>query len=69
MCVYNTVTSTGVVDSSGVEFFYTSQPRRHEAGILTLGHAVNRFMVVPPRADRFDIIGKCAPDCTSQVSC
>ena len=56
------------MDSSGVEFFYTSQPRTHEAGILNLGHVVNNFMVIPPRAERFDIIGKCAAECTSQVS-
>ena len=59
----------GIVDSSGIEFFYTSQPREQEAGILNLGHVVNRFMVVPPRANNFTIIGKCGGECTSQVSC
>ena len=56
-----------MVDSSGVEFFYTSQPRQHEAGILNVGHLVNRFMVIPPRTDKYDIIGLCSSTCTSQV--
>ena len=55
------------MDSSGIQFFYTSEPREHEAGILNLGHLVNNFMVIPPRTERFDIIGKCASECTSQV--
>lgn len=55
------------MDSSGVEFFYTSEPRQFEAGIMNLGHVVDNSMIIPPRTDRYDIIGKCAPECTTQV--
>jgi hypothetical protein len=59
---------TGVVDSSGIQFFYTSEPPQFEAGILNLGHLIfNNLMVIPPRTERYDIIGKCTPECTSQV--
>ena len=54
-------------DSSGVEFFYLSQPRSEEAGIITLGHHVNNAMIIPPRTSRHDIFGKCSGVCTSQV--
>lgn len=57
----------GVMDSSGIELFYTSQPREHEAGILTLGHVVTSSMLIPPRTDKYDIIGMCVAQCTSQV--
>ena len=56
------------MDSSGVQFFYTSKPRQFEAGILNLGHMVDNSMVIPPRTDRYDIIGTCAPECTLQVN-
>ena len=58
----------GVMDSSGIEFFYTSEPREHEAGILNLGYNVNGFMIIPPNTPRYDIIGYCDPQCTSRVS-
>ena len=60
--------TVGVMDSSGVEFFYTSEPREHEAGILNLGYNVNRLMVIPPNTPRYDVIGYCDPQCTSRVS-
>ena len=72
LCVYTAYTincpTLGVMDSSGVEFFYTSEPREHEAGILNLGYGVNRFMVIPPNTPRYDVIGYCDPQCTSTVS-
>jgi len=58
---------TGGIDSSGIEFFYTSTPRQHDAGILSLGHRVNRFMIIPPNAGSYSIMGKCSAECTSQV--
>ena len=58
----------GVLDSSGVEFFYTSNPPVHEAGILTLGHSVSRKMVIPPKADNFVIQSACPAVCTQNVS-
>ena len=58
---------TGVLDSSGVEFFYTSSPRQHDAGILFVGHAVTFTMVIPPNAADYSILGVCSPTCTDFV--
>ena len=56
-----------MIDNSGIQFFYTSTRRQHDAGILTLGHAVNRFMIVPPNAESYSILGECSSQCTSAV--
>ena len=64
-CVYTL--QLGMKDSSGIEFFYLSEPRAEDAGIITLGHHVNNAMIIPPRTSRYDIFGKCGGVCTSQV--
>ena len=56
-----------MIDNSGIEFFYTSTPRQHDAGILTVGHNVNRLMIVPPNTGSYYILGECPADCTTQV--
>ena len=58
----------GVLDSSGLEFFYTSNPPALEAGILVLGHLTIRNMVIPPKAENFIIEVVCPTDCTQSVS-
>ena len=58
----------GIRDSSGFQFFFENSPREHNAGILTIGHEVNRFMIVPPMATNYGITGVCSGQCTSQVS-
>ena len=63
----NTQPLTGVIDNSGIEFFYTSTPRQHDAGILTVGHAVVRFMVIPPNTESYSVVGECSEDCTRTV--
>ena len=59
----------GVIDNSGIEFFYTSTPRQHDAGILTVGHAVDREMIIPPNTASYYIVGECSADCTKRVCC
>ena len=39
----------------------------HRAGVLYLGHNVNRFMIVPPKSSQFNITSVCTAECTSQV--
>ena len=56
-----------MIDNSGVEFFYTSTPRQHEAGILTVGHTVSRLMIIPPNTESYYIVGECSADCTRMV--
>lgn len=55
-----------IVDSSGIEFFYTSGRREHDAGIMNVGHFVQNIMVIPPNAANYTIIGQCSPECTSE---
>ena len=57
-----------MTDNSGIEFFYTSIRRQHDAGILTLGHHIDRVMIIPPNAESYSIIGMCSADCTRTVS-
>ena len=58
---------TGVIDNSGIEFFYTSTRRQHDAGIFSVGHSVNRLMVIPPNTQSYSILGECSDDCTNAV--
>ena len=55
---------TGVVDSSGMIFYYIDTPRQHNAGILEVGHQVNQFMIIPPKARNYTIFGFCSAGCT-----
>ena len=59
----------GIVDSSGLQFFYTTTEPKHRAGVLYMGVAVSPVMVVPPGQDRFIVTGECSPDCLDRVSC
>ena len=58
---------TGVIDNSGIEFFYTSTPRQHDAGIMSVGHGVVREMIIPPNTGSYYIVGECSAECTSRV--
>jgi hypothetical protein len=68
MCAYNPFTITGVVDSSGLRFYYTNQARAQNAGIMYFGHIVTRNMLVPPRTNNYTIAGICTAECTNAVS-
>lgn len=56
-----------IIDSSGIEFFYTSVARTHEAGILRLGNTISITMAIPPGASDYNIFGDCSGLCTSEV--
>ena len=58
---------TGTRDSSGIRFFYSSQPREHDAGILEVGHEVDPFMFIPPNTPNYIVGGMCIADCTNRV--
>ncbi len=62
------ISNADVLDSSGMEFFYTSSPPEYEAAILEIGHQVTPTMVIPPNSASFTIFGKCKSDCTEAVS-
>ena len=60
--------ATGIVDSSGVRFFYTDQPPDQKAEILVVGHNVVGHMIIPPRVEKYTIYGYCSQRCTNAVS-
>ena len=59
---------TGIMDSSGMRFFYTDQPPQHNAGIITLGQPFLGHMIVPPNVAEYTITGHCIGRCTNTVS-
>ena len=65
MCAY---VYAGVVDSSGLKFFYNTEEPRHRAGIMYLGMAVTRAMMVPPRTSQYTVTAVCSANCTNQAS-
>ena len=58
----------GIVDSSGLQFFYTTEEPEHRAGVLFMGVAVSPVLVVPPGQDQFAVTGECSFDCLDRVS-
>ena len=59
---------SGIVDSSGMEFFYTTTPPQQRAGILAVGHLVSNIMIIPPNAENFTVTSLCPGSCTRSVS-
>ncbi|XP_047468421.1 uncharacterized protein LOC125024667 [Penaeus chinensis] len=55
----------GVVDASGIRIFHTENLREHDAGILTLGHAVSPMQIVPP-SRKWLSVGHCDSSCTNK---
>ena len=58
----------GIVDSSGLEFFYTTKEPEHRAGVLFLGLPISPVLVLPPGQDEFVVTAECSFDCLDQVS-
>jgi len=58
----------GIVDSSGIRFFYTEQLRSNDAGVLRLGHSLSPVsIVIPQNQTSFPVRGDCSNDCLEQV--
>ena len=62
-----TLFNTGVIDNSGMRFYYTSIRREHDAGLLSLGNSVSTAMIIPPNATNYTIAGLCTSKCTKKV--
>ena len=58
----------GTLDSSGLRVWYTKTPREHEAGILTVGHFVHPYHVIPPNSQNFVSTGLLTEKCSKDVS-
>nr|XP_039270022.1 DBH-like monooxygenase protein 1 homolog [Styela clava] len=55
---------SGVRDSSGIRFTYTSTLRKYEIGIIEIGNLVNSLQhFIPPGAESFKSIGHCSDAC------
>jgi len=54
----------GIVDQSGIRFYYTKKLRKYPAGIMEVGLEYNAKNSVPPRATAFRVSGYCAKECT-----
>ena len=65
---FETTIFSGVVDSSGMEFFYSNTPPRHRAGLMSVGHSVRNIMIIPPNAENYTITSACPGSCTQTVS-
>ena len=59
---------SGIVDSSGIEFFYTKQKPLYEAGALSIAQPIIPVMIIPPRDEFFWHTATCLSSCTDKVS-
>lgn len=55
-----------ILDSSGLRFHYTSQLRKYQAGLLTVGWVVTQRMIIPPHQESWETEGYCVEDCTKE---
>jgi len=62
------VDTTGLIDSSGLKFYYTKMLRSHDAGIMELGLEYTDKMALPPGLPLWKLVGYCIPECTRVVS-
>uniref|UniRef100_T1J167 DOMON domain-containing protein n=1 Tax=Strigamia maritima TaxID=126957 RepID=T1J167_STRMM len=55
------------VDSSGIQFHYTSQLRKYDLGVMELGLEYTPKMAIPPLENEFTLHGHCIPECTEKA--
>ena len=68
ICTCNFYTlNIGVIDNSGMRFYYINTAREHDAGMLSLGNFVSANMLIPPGATNYTIAGLCTDKCTNKV--
>ena len=51
-----------------MRIWYTTTPRLHDAGMLTVGHIVGPYQVIPPNSENFVTFGIMTEECTNKVS-
>lgn len=57
-----------IVDSSGMELFYSTTRPVHLAGSLSISVPIIPLMIIPPGANRFSYTATCIPSCTEKVA-
>lgn len=60
---------TGLIDSSGLRFFHTTDIRNYDAGVIEAGLWVSLFHTIPPGMPEFRSEGHCTLECLEEVSC
>ena len=56
-----------MVDNSGLKFYYTTNLRKHDAGVLSVGIDPNWRHIIPPGQDRVVSEGQCVEECTQKA--
>ncbi|GBP39913.1 MOXD1 homolog 1 [Eumeta japonica] len=56
-----------VLDSSGIRVHFTSELRRHDAGVLGLGVGVSALHVIPPKQLQYRTAGICSAECSRKM--
>ncbi|XP_068702591.1 DBH-like monooxygenase protein 1 [Montipora foliosa] len=56
----------GMIDSSGLRLYYTKRLRKYDAGMLYVGAAVDRSMMIPPKEKSWEFNGFCSEECTKE---
>lgn len=56
-----------MIDSSGLRFYHTKQLRKYDAGVLQIGEAVTKYMLIPPKQTGWETDGFCTKECTQKV--
>ena len=57
----------GIVDSSGLELYYTKTHRKYEAFNMGIGSGFDNRFFVPPKQNNFWISGHCSTKCFQKV--
>ena len=53
----------GIVDDSGLKWYYTDLVRAHDIGVFYIGHVFNKNLRIPPQTDSFLVSGYCSSNC------
>ncbi|XP_031554202.1 DBH-like monooxygenase protein 1 isoform X2 [Actinia tenebrosa] len=57
---------SGIIDNSGVRFFYTPNLRKYDAGVFTVGSSVSPWLMVPPKQRKWLTTSSCSRSCTEK---
>ena len=59
---------SGIVDSSGLRFYYTKNVRQHDAAIFMTGTISSSALLIPPKQKDWKMKGYCPAVCTEKVT-
>ena len=62
------VLRSGIVDSSGLRFYYTENVRQYDAGIFYTGTYSSPHLLIPPQQTNWKMKGYCPAVCTEKVT-